>query len=39
MKAAKERRAEFYDSARKEGILGRTQMRLELWENISKTQS
>ena len=31
MKSAKDRRDEFYDSARKENILGRKQTRLELW--------
>ena len=36
MKAAKERRDEFYDSARKENILGRKQTRLELWKEHIK---
>ena len=31
MKAAQDRGDEFYDSARKENILGRKQTRLELW--------
>ena len=36
MKAAKDRRDEFYDSARKEHIWGRKQTRLELWEEHLK---
>ena len=36
IKAAKDRRDEFYDSARKENILGRNQTRLELWEERLK---
>ena len=36
VKAAKDRWDEFYDSARKEGILGRKQIRLELWEKHLK---
>ena len=32
MKAAKDRKEEFYDPARKENILGRNKARLELWE-------
>ena len=36
MKAAKDRREEFYDPARKDNILGRNQTRLELWEEHVK---
>ena len=36
MKAAKDRREEFYDSARKDNILGRNKTRLELWEEHLK---
>ena len=36
MKAGKDRWDEFYDSARKENILGRKQTRLELWEEHLK---
>ena len=36
-KAAWDRSEEYYDPARKEDILGRTQTRLELCENTSKT--
>ena len=32
MKAAKDRRENFYDPERKDIILGRTETRLELWE-------
>ena len=32
MKAAKEREKEYYDSARKDNMLGRRKTRLELWE-------
>ena len=32
MKAAKDRREEFYDPARKDNNLGRNTTRLELWE-------
>ena len=38
MKAAKDRREEFYDPARKDNILGRNGTRLELWKSTSKTQ-
>ena len=36
MKAAKDRREEFYDPARKDNILGRKKTRLELWEEHLK---
>ena len=36
MKAARDRDEEFYDPARKEDILGRTNTRLELWEEHLK---
>ena len=36
MKAAKDRREEFYDPARKDNILGRNKTRLELWEEHLK---
>ena len=36
MKAAKDRREEFYDPARKDDILGRNETRLELWEEHLK---
>ena len=36
MKAAKEREKEYYDSARKDNILGRGKTRLELWEEHLK---
>ena len=36
MKAAKDRRGEFDDPARKEDILGRNKTRLELWEEQLK---
>ena len=36
MKAAKDRREEFYEPARKVNILGRTQTRLEPWEKHLK---
>ena len=36
MNAAKDRRDEFLDSARKENIWGRTLTRLELWEEHLK---
>ena len=36
MKAAKDRREEFYDPARKDNILGRNKTRQELWEEHLK---
>ena len=36
MKAAKDRREEFYDPARGKDILGRNKTRLELWEEHLK---
>ena len=36
MKAAKDRREEFYDPARKDNILGRNKTRLEWWEEHLK---
>ena len=36
MKAAKDRREEFHDLARKDNILGRNETRLELWEEHLK---
>ena len=36
MTAAKDRREEFYDPARKDNILGRSKTRLELWEEHLK---
>ena len=36
MKAAKDRREEFYDPAREDNILGRNKTRLELWEEHLK---
>ena len=36
MQAAKDRREEFYDPARKDNILGRNKTRLELWEEHLK---
>ena len=36
MKAAKDRREEFYDPARGEDMLGRNKTRLELWEEHLK---
>ena len=36
LKAAKGRRDEFYDLARKDNVLGRNQTRLELWEEHFK---
>ena len=39
MKAAKDRRDEFYDRAREQNIFGRNKTRLEQWEEHLKTQS
>ena len=36
MEAAKDRREEFYDPARRDNILGRNKTRLELWEEHLK---
>ena len=36
MKAAKDRREEFYDPARKDNVLGRNKTPLELWEEHLK---
>ena len=36
MKAAKDRREDFYDPDRKDNILGRNRTRLELWEEHLK---
>ena len=36
MKAAKDRRGEFYDPERKDNILGRNKTRLGLWEEQLK---
>ena len=36
MKAAKDRREDFYDPERKDNILGRKKTRLELWEEHLK---
>ena len=38
MKAAKDRKEEFYDRARKDNILERNATRLELWEEHLKDQ-
>ena len=36
MKAAKDRREEFFDPVRKDNILGRDKTQLELWEEHLK---
>ena len=36
LKAAKDRKEEFYDRARKDNILGRNTTRMELWEEDLK---
>ena len=36
MMAARDRREDFYDSERRDNILGRTETRLELWEEHLK---